>query len=163
MKKLLIILSMLMTFVLGCAKTFEVNTEPGSKVPNFELKDFKGVKTKSRKIFNNGKPTLFIVAAEWCPDCHMELPDVQKFYEENKDNVNVVVVFTNKKSSLLNAKKYVETQKFTFPVYYDFDGSISKGFKITEVPTNVKINKSVIEDVQKGTMKIDGLNKMFAK
>lgn len=166
MKKLLIILSLLMTFVLGCAKTvktFEINAEPGTKVPNFELKDFKGVKTKSRKIFNNGKPTLFIVAAEWCPDCHMELPDVQKFYEENKDNVNVVVVFTNKKSSLLNAKKYVETQKFTFPVYYDFDGSISKGFKITEVPTNVKINKSVIEDFQKGTMQIDGLNKMFEK
>ena len=114
MKKILIILSLLMTFVLGCAKTvktFEINAEPGTKVPNFELKDFKGVKTKSRKIFNNGKPTLFIVAAEWCPDCHMELPDVQKFYEENKD----------------------------------------------------KINKSVIEDFQKGTMQIDGLNKMFEK
>ena len=162
MKKILIILSLLMTFVLGCAKTvktFEINAEPGTKVPNFELKDFSAAKTPVRKIFNNGKPTLFIVAAEWCPDCHMELPNVQKFYEENKDNVNVVV----KRSSLAKAKKYVEENKFTFPVYYDFDGSILKGFKITEVPTNIKINKSVIEDVKKEIMKIDGLNKMFVK
>ena len=82
MKKLLVILSLFMVFMFGYGNTLDVNVEKGSKVPNFELKDFRAQKVKSRKFFNSSKPTLFVVAAEWCPDCHEELPAVQKFYDE---------------------------------------------------------------------------------
>ena len=161
MKKLLVILSLLMMTMFGYGKPLNVNVEKGSKVPNFELKDFKGKKVKSRKFFNSNKPTLFVVAAEWCPDCHAELPEVQKFYDENKDNVNVVVVFISNRSSLLNVRKFVENNKYTFPVFYDFDKSIVTGFKVSEVPFNLKIRNSVIEDISEGTMNLDGLNQMF--
>ena len=93
MKKLLVILTLFIISIFGYGKTLDVNVEQGAKIPNFELKNFRGVKTKSRKIFNNGKPILFVVAAEWCPHCQAELPELQKFYDENKNNVNVVVVF----------------------------------------------------------------------
>ena len=112
-------------------------------------------------IFGYGKTTLFVVAAEWCPDCQAELPEVQKFYDENKDNVNVVVVFISNRSSLLNVRKYVESSKYTFPVFYDFDKSIVTGFKVKSVPFNLKIRNSVIEDISEGTMNLDGLNQMF--
>ena len=75
MKKLLVVLSLFIMTVFGYGKTLNVNVEKGSKVPSFELKDFKAQKVKSRKFFNNGKPTLFIVAAEWCPDCQAELTE----------------------------------------------------------------------------------------
>ena len=101
------------------------------------------------------------MAAEWCPDCQAELPEVQKFYDENKDRVNVVVVFISNRSSLLNVKKYVESNKYTFPVFYDFDKSIVTGFKVKSVPFNLKIRNSVIEDISEGTMNLDGLNQMF--
>ena len=161
MKKLLVILSLFMVFMFGYGNTLDVNVEKGSKVPNFELKDFRAQKVKSRKFFNNGKPTLFIVAAEWCPDCQAELPEVQKFYDENKDKVNVVVVFISNRSSLLNVRKYVESNKYTFPVFYDFDKSIVTGFKVKSVPFNLKIRNSVIEDISEGTMNLDDLNEMF--
>ena len=167
MKKLLVILTLFIISIFGIisifryGKTLDVNVEKGSKVPNFELKDFEAQKVKSRKFFNNGKPTLFIVAAEWCPDCQAELPEVQKFYDENKDKVNVVVVFISNKSSLLNVRKYVESNKYTFPVFYDFDKSIITGFKVKSVPFNLKIRNSVIEDISEGTMNFDGLNQMF--
>ena len=167
MKKLLVILTLFIISIfgiisiLGYGKTLDVNVEKGSKVPNFELKDFEAQKVKSRKFFNNGKPTLFIVAAEWCPDCQAELPEVQKFYDENKDKVNVVVVFISNKSSLLNVRKYVESNKYTFPVFYDFDKSIITGFKVKSVPFNLKIRNSVIEDISEGTMNLNGLNQMF--
>ena len=161
MKKLLVILTLFIISIFGYGKTLDVNVEKDSKVPNFELKDFKAQKVKSRKFFNNGKPTLFVVAAEWCPDCQAELPEVQKFYDENKDNVNVVVVFISNRSSLLNVRKYVESSKYTFPVFYDFDKSIVTGFKVKSVPFNLKIRNSVIEDISEGTMNLDGLNQMF--
>ncbi len=161
MKKLLVVLSLFIMTVFGYGKTLNVNVEKGSKVPSFELKDFKAQKVKSRKFLNNGKHTLFIVAAEWCPDCQAELPEVQKFYDENKDKVNVVVVFISNRSSLLNVRKYVESNKYTFPVFYDFDKSILTGFKVKSVPFNLKIRNSVIEDISEGTMNLDDLNEMF--
>ena len=85
MKKVLLIISMFMVFMIGYGKgkALDVNMETGAKIPSFQLRDFSGKYTNSRKIFNNGKPTLLVLAAEWCPYCRSELPDVQKFYEEN--------------------------------------------------------------------------------
>ncbi|BBM51644.1 alkyl hydroperoxide reductase [Leptotrichia trevisanii] len=163
MKKLLIIISMFMVFLVGYGKVkpLDVNMEAGTKIPNFELRDFNGKYTKSRKIFNNGKPTLLVFAAEWCPHCHTELPEVQKFYEENKDNINVVVVFTSRRTNLTATKQFVAENKFTFPVYYDANQSLMNGFKVKNVPTNLIIQNSVIENVFVQIMDYDNLKQAF--
>ena len=90
------------------------------------------------------------------------MPELQKFYDENKNNVNVVVVFISNKTSLLNTKQYVENNNFTFPVYYDFDKSILKGFKVKNVPFNLKIRNSVIEESSSTIMNYDDFNKLFS-
>lgn len=163
MKKVLLIISMFMVFMIGYGKgkALDVNMETGTKIPSFQLRDFSGKYTNSRKIFNNGKPTLLVLAAEWCPYCRSELPDVQKFYEENKDNVNVVVVFTRRKTNLSETKKYAEESKFTFPVYYDADDSIMKGFKVNSIPYNIKIENSKIQEILGGTMQYDAIKSAF--
>ena len=163
MKKLLVIISMFMVFLVGYGKVkpLDVNMEAGTKIPNFELRDFNGKYTKSRKIFNNGKPTLLVFAAEWCPHCHTELPEVQKFYEENKDNINVVVVFTSRRTNLTATKQFVAENKFTFPVYYDANQSLMNCFKVKNVPTNLIIQNSVIENVFVQIMDYDNLKQAF--
>ena len=163
MKKILLIVSMFMIFMIGYGKVkpLDVNMENGSKIPSFQLRDFNGKYTNSKKIFNNGKPTLLIFAAEWCPHCRSELPDIQKFYEENKENVNVVVVFTRRKTNLSSTKKYVEESKFTFPVYFDADDSLMTGFKVKTVPYNIKIENSKIQEILGGTMQYDAIKSAF--
>jgi len=145
----------------GKGKPLDVNMENGSKIPSFQLRDFNGKYTNSKKIFNNGKPTLLIFAAEWCPHCRSELPDIQKFYEENKDNINVAVVFTRRKTNLSSTKKYVEESKFTFPVYFDADDSLMTGFKVKTVPYNIKIENSKIQEILGGTMQYDAIKSAF--
>lgn len=163
MKKILLIVSMFMIFMIGYGKgkPLDVNMENGSKIPSFQLRDFNGKYTNSKKIFNNGKPTLLIFAAEWCPHCRSELPDIQKFYEENKDNMNVAVVFTRRKTNLSSTKKYVEESKFTFPVYFDADDSLMTGFKVKTVPYNIKIENSKIQEILGGTMQYDAIKSAF--
>ena len=163
MKKILLIVSMFMIFMIGYGKgkPLDVNMENGSKIPSFQLRDFNGKYTNSKKIFNNGKPTLLIFAAEWCPHCRSELPDIQKFYEENKENVNVVGVFTRRKTNLSSTKKYVEESKFTFPVYFDADDSLMTGFKVKTVPYNIKIENSKIQEILGGTMQYDAIKSAF--
>ena len=163
MKKILLIVSMFMIFMIGYGKVkpLDVNMENGSKIPSFQLRDFNGKYTNSKRIFNNGKPTLLIFAAEWCPHCRSELPDIQKFYEENKENVNVAVVFTRRKTNLSSTKKYVEESKFTFPVYFDADDSLMTGFKVKTVPYNIKIENSKIQEILGGTMQYDAIKSAF--
>ncbi len=163
MKKILLIVSMFMIFMIGYGKgkPLDVNMENGSKIPSFQLRDFNGKYTNSKKIFNNGKPTLLIFAAEWCPHCRSELPDIQKFYEENKENINVAVVFTRRKTNLSSTKKYVEESKFTFPVYFDADDSLMTGFKVKTVPYNIKIENSKIQEILGGTMQYDAIKSAF--
>ena len=162
MKKIILMMSMLLLFVVSCGtKEFSVDVDGKGKVPNFELKDLNGKSADLGKIMKNGKKTLFIVAAEWCPHCREELPEVQKFYEENKDNVNVVVVFTRRKTNLSETKKYAEESKFTFPVYYDADDSIMKGFKANSIPYNIKIENSKIQEILGGTMQYDAIKSAF--
>ena len=51
MKKLLIIISLFMTCIFGFAnaKPLDVDVTEGAKLPNFELRDFHGKYTKSKK------------------------------------------------------------------------------------------------------------------
>ena len=150
MKKMILIMTVLMMFVLGCSKEFFVDvSKEGAAIPNFKLEDLGGKKVDSDSILNNGKKTLLIIAAEWCPHCKEESPEIQRFYDEYKDKVNVLVIFTNSSSSLDKVKEYITKNGYSYPAYYDADGSIIRGFGITGFPFNLKIdNGKVVKQLE---------------
>lgn len=160
MKKIVLFLSMLLLFNISFGNEFHIEKKLNVDMPTFVLKDLDGKTTESKNIFKNGKKTLFILAAEWCPHCRVELPEVQKFYEKYKDKVNVVVVFLGS-SSLEEVKGYVSNSEFTFPVYYDDDNSILEGFDIQSVPFNFKISNNKIEGILELPVNYDSLVKSF--
>ena len=160
MKKIVLFLSMLLLFNISFGNEFHIEKKLNVDMPTFVLKDLDGKTTESKNIFKNGKKTLFILAAEWCPHCRAELPEVQKFYEKYKDKVNVVVVFLGS-SSLEEVKGYVSNSEFTFPVYYDGDNSILEGFDIQSVPFNFKISNNKIEGILELPVNYDSLVKSF--
>ena len=160
MKKIVLFLSMLLLFNISFGNEFHIEKKLNVDMPTFVLKDLDGKTTESKNIFKNGKKTLFILAAEWCPHCRAELPEVQKFYEKYKDKVNVVVVFLGS-SSLEEVKGYVSNSKFTFPVYYDDDNSILEGFDIQSVPFNFKISNNKIEGILELPVNYDSLVMSF--
>ncbi len=163
MKKVLFLMSLVMLFLVGCEKEFFVEQVPGAKVSAFNLEDFDGKKVSSKKLMDNGKKTLFIVAAEWCPHCKAELPEIQKFYNEYKDKVNVVVVFTNSNTDLGKTKDYVKTNEYTFPVFYDKDGSILRGFGVQGFPYNIIISNNKFEKFLEVPVDYDSLVQEFKK
>ena len=160
MKKIVLFLSMLLLFNISFGNEFHIEKKLNVDMPTFVLKDLDGKTTESKNIFKNGKKTLFILAAEWCPHCRAELPEVQKFYEKYKDKVNVVVVFLGS-SSLEEVKGYVSNSELTFHVYYDNDNSILEGFDIQSVPFNFKISNNKIEGILELPVNYDSLVKSF--
>ena len=165
MKRIILITSLLLLFTISCGKSkvFSVDVDGKDEIPNFELKDLNGKKTESKKIFSNGKKTLFIIAAEWCPHCKEEMPEVQKFYDANKNKVNVVVVYSNSQSNIGKVEKYIKNNEYTFPVYYDEDGYITNGFGIDGFPFNLKINNNKIEEKIESPVDLESLTATFAK
>lgn len=162
MKKILFLI-MIMIFAAGCSKEFSAKVEPNEKVPNFQLEDLNGKKHESSEFLKDGKKTLFIVAAEWCPHCRSEAPEVQKFYDEYKDKVNVVVVYSKVNSSLEAVKEYIKNNEYTFPVFYDSQNEILSGFKVQAFPFNLKIDGDKIGKVYKGEVSYDLLVEEFTK
>lgn len=155
MKKLVLLLMMGLVLIIGCSKNKEAENEnksetskevsAGNEIPAFTLTDLDGKTFDSKKLMENGKKTLFVVAAEWCPHCKTEMPHIQQFYDENKDKVNVVVVFSNVRSSLDAVKKYISENGYTVPAYYDADATVLNGLKVKGFPFNLKVNGSKIE------------------
>ena len=88
--------------------------------------------------------------------------NMKLFYEENKDSVNVAVVFISKNTTMADSKKFIDENGFTFPVYYDLDRSLINAFKIKSVPYNLKIQNSVIQDIQSGVVSYDKLSELFS-
>lgn len=162
MKKIIFLLMMII-FALGCSKEVSVKPEPNAKIPDFKLQDLEGKKYESSKLINNGKKTLFVVAAEWCPHCKSEAPEIQRFYDEYKDKANVVVVYSNVNSSLDEVKNYIKNNEYTFPVYYDKDGEILRTFQVQAFPFNLKIDGNKIAEVYKGELDYDLIVSEFLK
>ena len=145
-------------FAIGCSKNKDVaetvkenktetvkEASSGNEMPALTLTDLEGKTFDSKSLLGNGKKTLFVVAAEWCPHCNTEMPHIQQFYDENKDKVNVVVVFTNANSSLEATKKYISENGYTVPAYYDADATVLNGLKVKGFPFNLKVNGAKIE------------------
>lgn len=166
MRKIILMIIIGIVFTIGCAKSnssnFNVKMEAGTKIPVFNLQDTEGNKYTSDKLMGNGKKTVFVMAAEWCPHCKNEMPHLQRFYDENKDKVNVVIVFSNANSSLEAVKTYLEKNGYTLSVYYDNDGSIIKGFNVEGFPTNLKIDGDKIEKVLEPPVDYDKLMMEFS-
>lgn len=139
MKKLAILFFSIF-FIFSCSKKFSVVAEKGKQFPEFTVKSVDGKQTfKSSDILKEGKKTLFVVSAEWCPHCVNQSPDIQRYYDEHKDNVNVVVVYSTKNSSPEAVKEYLERNQYTFPAYYDYDDVIFDGASVEGFPLNVFI------------------------
>lgn len=69
----------------------------------------------------------------WCPPCVKQLPEIQSFYENNK---NIIDVFTISKGSK-NIETFLADNNYTFPVA---DIMEIEGFEINSFPTKLLIS-----------------------
>ena len=89
-----------------------------------------------------GKPVVVNFWASWCSNCKAGLATFQKQYEKLGDQVHFLMVnmTTSHGESLESAKEYIQDSGYTFPVYFDEQGSASSTYAVTSIPATLFID-----------------------
>ena len=112
MKKLSLLLVFMLVLVSCSGGTFSVNGKSGEVLPKFNLQKLDGTKVSSKKVIDKKKKTLITIEAEWCPHCQVEAPEIQRFQDEFKDKANILVIYSNNRSSEAKVKEFLAKNGF---------------------------------------------------
>lgn len=109
--------------------------EEGDTAPDFELETLDGEKLKLSDL--QGKKVILNFWATWCPPCKVEMPEMQKFYDEHGDDVEIVAVnLTGTETNEKKVQDYIAEHEYTYPVPLDKDSEIGNTYMAITVPTS---------------------------
>ena len=98
------------------------------KVSDFSLENMKG---KKMKLSDFQKDGLVIIDfwATWCSPCKKALPKLNKIHNSYKD-VTVLTICTDKPRKKENAKSFVKSNRYNFPVLFDSNRDLQKKMNV---------------------------------
>ncbi len=106
--------------------------KPTKTIPDFELSDMSGKTWKLKELA--GKTVLINLWATWCGPCQAELPQLQAFYEKNKDRKDIQILTFDIDEDLGQLAPFLKEKGYTFPVLpaYSTVVSLLDGFAIPQ-------------------------------
>lgn len=106
----------------------------GQKAPDFELETLSGETIKLSDL--QGKKVFLNFWATWCPPCKKEMPEMQKFYEQHSDEVEILAVnVTGQEQSLKAVRAFMEDYNFTYPIGLDKELTVTNKYMVIAYPT----------------------------
>ena len=133
----------------------------GRAAPNFELAALD--ETVARLADYRGKYVLVNFWASWCPPCREETPDLQSFYEHNRETLMILGVNQQERPEAVSL--FVNDYGVTYPVLLDSSGEVSQAYGVGRgMPiTYVVAPDGVIEKVYFGRLTEDNFAEIEAK
>lgn len=106
-------------------------TEVGSLAPTFNLESISGEVIRLNQF--HGKPVIINFWATWCTPCVVEMPNIQKIYEEYDYKFEVLAV--NAGESKHTVEEFAKGIGIDFVVLLDPDYDIQTRYRIHGYPT----------------------------
>lgn len=163
MKKRMIVLILMLALFTGAfyivksynkpkvVKTDEVNTTDSilkfdssnyketTEAPDFTLQDLNGKKVSLKDL--KGKKVYLNFGATWCPPCRLEMPDIEKLYQETKDS-DLVIIGIDIGEDKETVKNFISKNNYNFKILLDSDQSVASKYNITAIPASFFIDKN---------------------
>ena len=110
------------------------------KAPDLCLENLKGGISELRKF--RGKVVFLNFWATWCGPCKEEMPSIEKLYQQFKERdftfLSISVDYEGKDP----VKKFIEKQRYTFPVLLDPECKVLDLYDVKRIPTTILIDKN---------------------
>ena len=127
-----------------------------SAAPDFTVYDLDGNAHKLSDF--RGKPVILNFWASWCGPCKMEMPDLEKAYQEYGDQIQFMLVdlTDGSQETVEKASAFIKEQGYTFPVFYDTTMEGAYAYGVSGIPVTYFINaEGVFVAYYQGAMTAD--------
>lgn len=104
---------------------------------NFTLKDVYNKKVNLKSY--RGKVVMLNFWATWCNPCRMEMPSMERLYQQFKDK-GLVIISVASGDTQQEVSSFMKEYRLTFPALLDYDYAVSDDYKVWAVPTTYFIN-----------------------
>ena len=139
--------------------------EIGKSAPDFTLTKLDGTNVKLSDL--KGKKVILNFWATWCGPCQQEMPDMEAFYKEHKENVEILAINytpSEKGGGEEKVSNFAKEKGITFPILLDKNIDVTTAYKVITIPTSYFIDtKGVIQDKFIGPMTQKEMEKRVAK
>jgi thiol-disulfide isomerase/thioredoxin len=110
----------------------------GQPMPDLALNDLSG--NLVRMSDYAGQPVLINAWATWCPPCRAEMPLLNEYFLEHKDEGFVILaVNAGEKQALVD--QFIGQSGFTFPVLLDPDSESLSRMGVFSFPTSILVGR----------------------
>ena len=118
----------------------EIDEEEPIAAPEFTVQDGEGEEVAFSDFV--GKPIVINFWASWCGPCKSELPAFESVWQSYGDQVQFLMVNMTDgvEETVEGVKAFVEENGYTFPVYYDTQGSAAGAYGIYGIPATAFID-----------------------
>jgi peroxiredoxin len=105
--------------------------------PDLKLIDLKGRQVSLEDY--RGKVVLVNNWATWCPPCRAEMPILETYYQEHKDE-GFVLIGIEAGEPADEVEEFVENYGISFPIWLDPENKAITGFRNMALPSSYGIN-----------------------
>jgi len=118
----------------------QARPEIGSPAPAFVLTDLHGTQQALQDY--RGKVVLLNFWATWCGPCLVEMPSMERLYQELKEEDFAILAVSSDPQGREVTQPFVESQGLTFPILHDADYRVSGRYGVRTLPMSFIIDRN---------------------
>ncbi len=112
----------------------------GSQAPDFQLIDLQG--NRQALPDYHGKVVLLNFWATWCGPCRVEMPSMERVYQDLKDEGFAILAISSDPQGSIVTRPFVASQGLTFPILHDSDYRVSGSYGVRTLPMSFLIDRN---------------------
>ena len=131
-----LVLMLLFSSICGAA---DLGVTVGKSMPQFTLTALDGSVVT---VAPSDKVTVVNFWTTWCPPCRSEMPELNEYYLENRDNVAFYTI--NLRETEQKVANFMQQNQYSLPVLLDLNNEVGGQFRVQYIPTTLVVDKAGI-------------------
>ena len=133
--------------IMGNDSQFDTTAPDGSHpektdppAPDFYFTDYDGNRLQLSQF--EGKPVILNFWASWCGPCKSEMPDLEEAFKTYGGDIHFIILnmTDGSRETVQSARNYIDSQGYTFPVYYDTNQNGAISYGVSGIPVTFFID-----------------------